>query len=241
MNLKEEVMKKVLVLMLVLAMVSLAQATVVDVTVVDLGTSGGRLGGSDLDELQSGDIVGLMIVLNVNPGSFPAGTYPSYDGYVMSAMDLTLTASVTGSMSAPAGTKLDPWIENADWTFPGTPAVVSDVLSTGAYASMAATLGTTQGIDVYDVATTTSWVITDLLGGMKITADGVGGDIGLSWGLATTPGQYYDYVGDGFCPDPVANNITLGDLGGQLVIHAVPEPMTIALLGLGGLFLRRRK
>ena len=29
--------------------------------------------------------------------------------------------------------------------------------------------------------------------------------------------------------------------GGALEIHVVPEPMTIALLGLGGLFLRRRK
>ena len=29
--------------------------------------------------------------------------------------------------------------------------------------------------------------------------------------------------------------------GGALEIHVVPEPMTIALLGIGGLFLRRRK
>ena len=41
------------------------------------------------------------------------------------------------------------------------------------------------------------------------------------------------------------NNKFGGDLtytyGGSLEIHVTPEPMTIALLGLGGLFLRRRK
>jgi len=37
-------------------------------------------------------------------------------------------------------------------------------------------------------------------------------------------------------------NLTLTMVyGGALEIHVVPEPITIALLGLGGLFLRRRK
>ena len=37
-----------------------------------------------------------------------------------------------------------------------------------------------------------------------------------------------------------ANEITVDDFDG-LIIHVAPEPMTIVLLGLGGLFLRRRK
>jgi hypothetical protein len=36
-------------------------------------------------------------------------------------------------------------------------------------------------------------------------------------------------------------SIDSSDFAGQAVLHVVPEPMTIALLGLGGLFLRRRR
>jgi len=50
---------------------------------------------------------------------------------------------------------------------------------------------------------------------------------------------------DGY--DPLAPDVTLTlmDIDGAVldtqVIHQIPEPITIALLGLGGLFLRRRK
>ena len=36
-------------------------------------------------------------------------------------------------------------------------------------------------------------------------------------------------------------DIPVGTLIDSVIVHQVPEPMTIALLGLGGLFLRRRK
>ena len=64
-------------------------------------------------------------------------------------------------------------------------------------------------------------------------------DVGLvtislaSGGAFGTP-SYWDEAGDGLTLD--ADAATAG-----MTIHQTPEPMTIALLGLGGLFLRRRK
>jgi hypothetical protein len=52
---------------------------------------------------------------------------------------------------------------------------------------------------------------------------------------------------DGYDPLHIPTDVTLSlfDIEGNLldtqVIHQIPEPITIALLGLGGLFLRRRK
>jgi len=50
---------------------------------------------------------------------------------------------------------------------------------------------------------------------------------------------------DGYNPNAPDVTLTLFDIEGTVldtqVIHQIPEPVTIALLGLGGLFLRRRK
>ncbi|MBW8001612.1 MAG: PEP-CTERM sorting domain-containing protein [Planctomycetes bacterium] len=226
-------MRKVLVLLMVLSIASVASATVIDVVTDGIGSLGAA--GTAIDELaRTGETIQVKFVLNNVPGSFP-GPYPSYDGYVLSAMDLVLNAS-NATIDAAVLAKGNPkWGEHADWTFKGTPSGMgTGSLSTGAYASNAATLGTTFGIDA------ASGTNVDVLWDILITPDGSGLDIVLSWGLATVPGQYYDYVGDGVVADPTANNITLGSLGGS-TIYVVPEPMTMALLGLGGLFLRRRK
>jgi hypothetical protein len=66
-----------MVLSLCITVVSAAHATVIDVIPYDIGCSGGRLGGID-DPLQSGDEIGIKLVLNNNP--YPG--YPSYDGYL---------------------------------------------------------------------------------------------------------------------------------------------------------------
>jgi hypothetical protein len=60
------------------------------------------------------------------------------------------------------------------------------------------------------------------------------------------PGTWWEI--EVHCDGPLDGLITLCDDTGYktgtldtLLIHQIPEPMTIALLGLGGLFLRRRK
>jgi hypothetical protein len=74
-----------------------------------------------------------------------------------------------------------------------------------------------------------------------------------SYGAAFAPGTYIDqlifHCERGTYPDPVdttvlllqrdaAGTVTVAD---SLIIHQIPEPMTIALLGLGGLALLRRR
>lgn len=55
-------------------------------------------------------------------------------------------------------------------------------------------------------------------------------DVVLTVTTAGSLGNYWD-----------GNQIAPGEVVHTLIIHQTPEPMTVALLGLGGLFLRRRK
>ena len=238
-------MKKLLVLMLVLGIASLASATVIDV-VLDGNAGVGTVGdmghkGTISDPLADGETIFVKLVLNPDPGSYTGGAYPSYDGYVLSAMDLTLTAGSEGTMAVGTynGARGAAIQYSSDWTLAGTPTIASNVLDTDAFASTAATVGgKTTGIDTWDGS---AQVVTDLMWSIAIKADNKG-DIDLTWGMATTPGAYYPWVEDKWGGAvPPATSLVSGDLGGTLTIYAVPEPMTIALLGLGGLFLRRRK
>jgi hypothetical protein len=56
-------------------------------------------------------------------------------------------------------------------------------------------------------------------------------------GQPLTGGAYVDW---GYVLDPDQGGPGT-DLGYGLIVHQIPEPMTVALLGLGGLFLTRRK
>jgi hypothetical protein len=219
-------MKKLLVLMLVLGLASVASATVIDVVPVDVGTSGGRLGGMD-DTLQVGDVIGLKLVLNANAY---AG-YPSYDGYVLSSMDLSLDVVGAGSLSAGTVDKAGAPVWKYDAGLSPFGVVDDGDISNG--------LSQIAGVALSPVGGTDS-IPNDLMWDLLLTCTG-GGDVLIDLGIngLTEYGEFSTPSGGNYGQWLAATDADLGDL----VIHqeGVPEPMTIALLGLGGLLLRRRK
>jgi hypothetical protein len=78
--------------------------------------------------------------------------------------------------------------------------------------------------------------------------DGVSGTI-VIMGAGVGPGKVFDGIllhCEGGMGDVVitlwgSTDYITGTLLDTVIIHQIPEPMTMALLGLGGLFLRRRK
>lgn len=219
--------------MLVLGMASLANATIIDVVKVGVGSMG-HAGTSD-DPLEPSETIGIKIVLNSNP--YPG--YPSYDGYLLSMMDVDLHLSGPGSLDVGTRDKSG----NPVWKYNAGFSAFGVVDPYGAinppYDELANGLDQVAGVCSVPIkGTPTADLVWDLIihcdGGSPVTVD-----LTLH-GLS----QYAPYSAiDGTSPFPNPPgwvDLVEGDLG-DLVIHQIPEPMTIALLGLGGLFLRRRR
>jgi hypothetical protein len=238
-------MKKVLALMLVLGMTSVVNAGIIDVVVVGEGSLGHA--GTSEDPLVPSETIEIAIILTHNP--YPG--YSSYDGYVIDTMDLDLHVSGPATLSTPAiknkaGEIIgDDLQHHADWDVwsqsgnnDGTAAGYEPVIVGNSIAQM---LGGSFGYILGSQPPTGDGPAvppTQLVWNLFLHCDGYGPvTLDLTLNGSTHYWEYSNPSGGPYGGDGLA---TEGDLG-DLVIHQIPEPMTIALLGLGGLFLRRRR
>jgi hypothetical protein len=228
-------MKKILVLMLVLGMASLANATVIDLVVVGTGSLGHA--GTTTDPLVSGETISLKIVLDHNR-QWPSS--PSYDGYGLSSMDLSLDVGSAGTLLVDTlkGTEGDAKLTwNGDFTatavndesLPSIPGnqtdydVGSDIDQIMAVGSPPAGPG-----------------VVDLVSGITLLAGTSAGTFVLDLALNGQTQYSVDLLADGSDTYSGWVNAVEADLGNGS-ISVIPEPATVALLGLGGLLLMRRR
>ena len=239
-------MKKFVALLLVLSMASIANATVIDVIPTKLnGTA--VMPDADMTGVVANDEVQFALHLVDNDSMTPS--YPSYDGYWLKGMDLMLTVTGKGDLDQ-LGVSPPPNLMQHNSLFGAwaDPTTVGDPLVTGNKIyklSGASQANNTSGIG----SDASKRGYTEIVWNLKVTlhSDFVSGDIILiDLALNDDPlagssfytnqpsywGETYD-IENRFMTNADFGDLTLG----------VPEPMTIALLGLGGLGLiyRRRR
>ena len=210
-------MKKLLVLMLVLGLVTMANATIIDVVQVGLGDMGHS--GTELDPLELSETIDIKLVLNHYPSAYGS----QYDGYALSSMDLDLHIIGKGSLGGTVNKVGDIWHNNGFGAWGDSGITPTGVDQMGGVASPIIA-GSAGG--------------TDLVWNLTVHCDGPGPiTIDLTLNGLSEYSNSSDGAGNMWPPIVAMTEASLGDL----VIYNIPEPMSIALLGLGGLFLRRRK
>jgi len=216
-------MKKLLALLIILGTVNIAGAAVLKVVPVDVGLSEGRL-GSQQDVLLPSDVIGLAIVLENNPFYIGEVAYPEYNGYYLSSMDVDLEVSGAATLLVGEDMFGNPLL--------GVNAGLSPFTWTGIAGNAIAKMS---GVALTPIGPGEQDIIWDLL----LHCDGLGVfviDLTLN-GLS----EYAEYEKTASGGSWVWAAMTEGDLGDLVIYTGIPEPMTIALLGLGGLFLLRRR
>ncbi|MHC4455717.1 MAG: PEP-CTERM sorting domain-containing protein [Planctomycetota bacterium] len=224
-------MKKLLMLMLVFSLASLVNATVIDVSTDGVGDAGNA--GTTTDPLEVGEKIYLQIILNHN--AYPG--WSSYDGYVLDAMDLDLHVSGPADLRVEigkSGNLLFWYHEDFDVWSQSDPLIEDNGIAQLMGGSLGYILGSAP-----PYGTGPASPPTKLVWGMYIVGEGPGTvTVDLTLGGTTHYWNYSNTTGGPYGPD---YNATEGDLGNLVLIVSIPEPATIALLGVGGLFLLRRR
>jgi hypothetical protein len=224
---KERIMKKLLAMCLVLGMASIANAAVVELVKSDIGLSEGRTGGHD-DPLLPSDVIGIEIVVTMNPVYLYPG-YPSYQGYIISNVDLDLHAVGPGSLGVVT-------------LKAGGPNVGTDLDSIVLEDPPIDVNGDIPRIQGLSLGAISVWEELDLvMDNILFHCDGPG-PVLLDLTLFG-PSKYadYQYANGDVYPDLSGwKDLVEEDLG-DLVIYQIPEPITMTLLGIGGLALLRRR
>lgn len=217
-----------MVLALVLVLAAVSSAVVVDVVAVGVGSNGHA--GTQEDPLDIGECIEIMVVLTHNPYPFGGGDYYYYDGNILFGLgaDLTVTNGTLGTTTFPSGNPKNVLsdMDEMSWT------LENDVLSLSGIS-----LGGVDGSSTSNRIARNLLVCCDGPGDMVISLVDTAIDDPQIPGI---PDAWAPYKAGGPLGDVQEFEITQADLG-SLTIYQVPEPMTMGLLGLGGLFLRRRK
>jgi hypothetical protein len=236
-------MKKLLIFMLVLAMTTGASATVIDLVKDGTGDLGGD--GTSGNPLVIGEKINLKVILNYHQ-EYPAS--PTYDGYGLSSIDLRLDAGSAGTFEVPTTKKNDAslgkhadfatWAVN-DESLPDDDGQ-ADQLDVG--SDIDSITGTESGSKPIRADIVTPGP-ADIVWNITFVASTAG-----TWTIDVSKGpsgQYGEYtvsvLADGSGPYDSWQWMVDADVGDLTGLVIVPEPTTIALLGLGGLFLSRRR
>jgi hypothetical protein len=217
--------KKLLILFLVLGLATAASATTLTLT----RSGSGTLNASDTEKIyvyvNDSDMDSLATTLTVTNGTFTAnligqGDCDDYGVYV------STTPTAWGGGSSVAGGWQTDLSSNSVRSVANTKAE----LGLGMFGSTiygATSVNSLADIPVNEGTSFLSYHVS--IAYVELQAAGTG-DMVLSW-----------VNGSQFGTSSRMTDGSLPTFGASLTIPAVPEPMTIALLGLGGLLLRRRR